>query len=93
VFSTGVRAGEMRGVSSENHVGSCADVPYTSVEDFTTTLRTVLPGADAAAKRFMVPMTLISCIVRDDIDVESTTRKVCTTVSTFVAFTMRARIE
>jgi len=53
----------------------------------------VLPGDDAAAKRFIVPITLISCILRDDIVVESTTRKVCTIVSTLVAFTMRERIE
>lgn len=56
-------------------------------------LRTVLPGAAAAANRFIVPMTLISCIVRDRIWVESTTRKVCTIVSISAAFTIRARIE
>ena len=85
--------GDVRADSSENHVGSCPDDPYTRVDDFTTTLRTVLPGADAAANRFIVPITLISCIVRDDMDVESTTMNVCTIVSTFVAFTMRDRIE
>ncbi len=63
------------------------------MDDFTTTLRTVEPGADAAAKRFMVPITLISWMVRDFICVESTTRNVWTIVSIFAAFTMRARIE
>src|SRR4029078_10532411 len=89
----GVFAGDVRGVSSENHVGSWPAEPYTSAEDLATTLRPVLPGADAAANRFIVPITLISCIVRLDIIVESTTRNVWTIVSTFVAFTMRDRIE
>ena len=51
------------------------------------------PGADAAANRFIVPMTLISWIVRERAMVESTIRKVWTIVSTFVAFTIRFRIE
>ena len=63
------------------------------MDDFTTTLRTVELGADAAANRFIVPITLISWIVRDFIWVESTTRNVCTIVSIRAAFTMRARIE
>ena len=41
----------------------------------------------------MVPITLISWIVRDRICVESTTRNVWMIVSIFAAFTMRARIE
>ena len=56
-------------------------------------MRTVLSGADAAAKRFMVPMTFVSCTVRDDACVESMTRNVWTIVSTPVACTMRDRIE
>jgi nucleoside-diphosphate-sugar epimerase len=46
-----------------------------------------------AAKRFMVPIVLISCIVRERIWVESTTRKVWTIVSILAACTMRDRIE
>ena len=57
------------------------------------TLRTVDMGADAAANRFIVPITLISCMARRDICVGSTMRKVWMIVSTWVAFTMRARIE
>ena len=38
-------------------------------------------------------MTLISCSALPDIDDESTTRKVWTTVSTCVACTIRARRE
>ena len=53
----------------------------------------MLPGADAAANRFIVPITLISCIVAGRIGVESTMRNVCTIVSTWVACTMRLRIE
>ncbi len=41
----------------------------------------------------MVPMTLISCRARLDTRVESTTKKVWTMVSTWVAATMRDRIE
>ena len=58
-----------------------------------TTLRTGLPDAPAAASRFIVPITLISCSVRPLARVESTMRCVCTIVSTWVARTMRARIE
>jgi hypothetical protein len=57
------------------------------------TLRTVDCGADAAANRFIVPITLISCIERRDIWVGSTTRNVWMIVSTWVARTMRDRIE
>ena len=53
----------------------------------------MLPGADAAANRFMVPITLISCIVRARAAVESMIRNVWTIVSTRVACTMRLRIE
>jgi hypothetical protein len=63
------------------------------VEDFTTTLRTRLSGWLAAANRFMVPITLVSCILREDPWLESTTRKVWTIVSTWVARTIRDRIE
>ncbi len=53
----------------------------------------MLPAAEAAANRFMVPMTLISCMARDDMAVESMTRNVWAMVSTPVARTMRDRIE
>ena len=52
---------------------------------FSTTLRTGLPDAPAAASRFIVPMTLISCRARDAARVESTMRCVCRIVSTCVA--------
>jgi hypothetical protein len=80
-------------VVSVNHTGSAWVEPYTSVDDFTTTLPTQLSGWLAAANRFMVPMTLISCIRDDDTDDESTSRKLWTIVSTWVARTMRDRIE
>jgi hypothetical protein len=41
----------------------------------------------------MVPITLISCMLRGDIDVESTTRNVCTMVSMRAARTIRASSE
>ena len=91
--STLVRAGEVRGISSRNHVGSVEAEPYTRVEDFTTTWRTGEPDWPAAARRFMVPITLISCRARLDTRVESTTKKVWTMVSTWVAATIRDRIE
>ena len=56
-------------------------------------LDTVEPGADAAANRFIVPITLISWMRPDRMPVESTTRKVWMIVSTLVAATMRLRIE
>jgi hypothetical protein len=62
----GVAEGRDGGVSSVNQVGSSAAQPYTAVDDFTITFRTVEFGAEAAANRFIVPMTLISCIVRRD---------------------------
>lgn len=63
------------------------------MDDLTITSRTVESGVDAAAKRFIVPMTLISCIERVDIIVGSTTRNVWMIVSTWVARTIRYRIE
>ncbi len=57
------------------------------------TLRTGLPAAPAAARRFIVPMTLISWSARPEISVESTIRCVCRIVSTLVARTIRSRIE
>jgi len=87
------RAGWLRGVSSVNQTGSSLADPYTYAEDFTTTSRTDEPGADAAANRFIVPITLISCIVLGRIEVESMTRKVCAMVSICAACTMRDRIE
>ena len=51
------------------------------------------PDWPAAASRFIVPITLISCRARLDTRVESTTRNVWTMVSTWVAATMRDRIE
>ena len=68
-------------------------MPYTSVDDFTTMWRTELPGAPAAANRFIVPITLISCSLRPLMRVLSISRNVCRIVSTCVASTMRARIE
>ena len=64
------------------------------VEDFTTTWRTDDPAEPAAASRFSVPMTLISWRERpEDALTELVSRKVCTMVSTWVARTMRLRIE
>ena len=53
----------------------------------------MLSGAEAAAKRFIVPMTLISFIVREETTPEFMTRKVWMIVSTLVAATIRLRIE
>src|SRR4051794_5373938 len=64
-----------------------------SVEALSTILFTALPSAAAAASRFMVPMTLTSWMRRLLVRVESTSRCVCSTVSTCVARTMRRRIE
>jgi len=50
-------------------------------------------AAPAAASRFIVPMTLISCSARPDIDEESTTRNVWMIVSTWVACTIRVSSE
>lgn len=67
--------------------------PYASVELFTTSLRTMLSGAPAAASRFIVPITLISCRVRPVWRVESTIRWVWRIVSMPAALTIRLRIE
>ncbi len=67
--------------------------PYTRVEDLTTTCLTGLPAWPAAASRFMVPMTLISCSALPGAFVESVTKKVCTIVSGLVALTIRETIE
>ena len=50
------------------------------------------PSAAAAARRFIVPITLTSCSRRLLTRVESTSRWVCNTVSTCVARTMRWRM-
>jgi hypothetical protein len=62
-----VGGGRLAGVSSSNQMGSDDEAPYTMVEDFTTNWRTRDSGADTAASRFMVPMTLISWIARSGI--------------------------
>ena len=93
VRSTSCLAGPLRGVSSWNVLGSRAEEPYTSVEDFTTMCRTEEPEAPAAARRFIVPITLISWRRAMLIPAEFVTMKVWRMVSTCVAFTMRLRIE
>ena len=55
--------------------------------------RTEDPAAPAAASRFIVPMTLISCICRLGTVVEFVIMNVWRIVSTWVAFTMRFRME
>src|SRR6516165_72147 len=80
-------------VSSWNVLGSLAADPYTNVEDFTTMWRTDEPAAPAAAKRFIVPITLISCMARRGTAVEFVIMNVCRMVSTWVAFTIRFRME
>ena len=55
--------------------------------------RTEDPEAPAAARRFIVPMTLISCRRRLLTPPEFVTMKVCRIVSTCVAFTMRLTLE
>jgi hypothetical protein len=57
------------------------------------TLRTEVPLAPAAARRLRVPMTLISWSTRLGTAIELVSRKVCTMVSTWVARTIRLRIE
>ena len=57
-------AGPVRVMSSRKKYGSALVAPYTRPELFSTTLRTGLPDAPAAASRFIVPITLISCSVR-----------------------------
>ena len=63
-------------VSSWNVFGSLAADPYTSVDDFTMMWRTDDPAAPAAARRFIVPMTLISCMARRGTEVEFVIMKV-----------------
>ena len=84
-----MRGGAARRVVSRKICGSPRPEPYTSVEDFTITLRTGESMALAAARRFIVPMTFCSCIVRPEAVVESTRRCVCTTVSMLATSTMR----
>ena len=55
--------------------------------------RTDEPAAPAAASRFIVPMTLISCMARFGTEEESVIMKVCKIVSTWVAFTIRFMME
>ena len=55
--------------------------------------RTDEPAAPAAARRFIVPMTLISCMARRGTVVEFVIMKVWRIVSTWVAFTIRFRME
>ncbi len=62
-------------------------------ELLTTTVRTVEPGALAAANRFIVPITLISCIRRLVDWVGSTIRNVCRIVSMPHSSTIRDSIE
>ena len=59
--STLVEGRPARTASSENQAGSVELAPYTRVEDLTITCLTGLPACPAAASRFIVPMTLISC--------------------------------
>ncbi len=55
--------------------------------------RTDEPAAPAAASRFIVPITLISCIARRDTDAEFVIMNVWRIVSTWVAFTIRFMME
>ena len=55
--------------------------------------RTDEPAAPAAAKRFIVPMTLISCMARLGTEEEFVIMKVWRIVSTWVAFTIRFMME
>src|ERR1035441_2736901 len=63
------------------------------VEDLTTTWRTEDPAVPAAASRLRVPITLISWRVRLGTLDELVSRKVWTMVSTWVARTIRLRME
>jgi hypothetical protein len=54
-----------------------------------TTLRTKESGPLQAARTFIVPMTLFSWARRGDVTMESTTRRVSTTVSISAACTIR----
>ena len=55
--------------------------------------RTDDPAAPAAASRFMVPITFTSCITRFGTVAEFVIMNVCRIVSTWVAFTIRLRME
>ena len=55
--------------------------------------RTDEPAAPAAARRFIVPMTLISCMARLGTEEEFVIMKVWRIVSTWVAFTIRFMME
>ena len=55
--------------------------------------RTEDPAAPAAASRFIVPITLISCIGPLGTVTEFVIMNVWRMVSTWVAFTMRFKIE
>ncbi len=55
--------------------------------------RTDEPAAPAAASRFIVPMTLISCMARLGTEEELVIMKVWRIVSTWVAFTIRFMME
>ena len=57
------------------------------------TWRTEEPAAPAAASRFMVPMTLISCMARRGTVTELVIMNVWRMVSTRVAFTILLRME
>ena len=57
------------------------------------TCRTEEPAAPAAANRFMVPITLISCIARWGTVTELVIMNVCKMVSTWVAFTILLKME
>src|SRR5271169_5047693 len=55
--------------------------------------RTDEPAAPAAARRFIVPMTLISCMARLGTEEEFVIMKVWRIVSTWVALTIRFMME
>src|SRR3954470_23338640 len=61
--------------------------------DLKTTLRTGESLPVHAARMFIVPMTLFSCARREDVTIESTTRRVSTIVSISAASTMRRMSE
>ncbi len=67
--------------------------PYTSADDLTTSDVTWLSSPARAARRFIVPMTFFSYSLGSATKAELTTSPACTTVSTCVALTRRARIE
>ena len=89
-----VRGEPERGVSSAKVLGSllgrAVDQGGGLHHDLVHRASRALPPP---ASRFIVPITLISWRVREENSVESTTKKVCTMVSTWVACTMRLRME